>query len=159
MVSETLYRCCAYSSDIRAAVHVRYGVHSFRVLAHGKWSPRRHTGRGTPSSEGIRLFCLNLCSPLPQPMLMIGLKACAMRTGKPVQRARRFCNATRLRCSQLSGPGIDAAPTNDLLDARTFTGRRLKSLGLRPVTSAFRTAFDSYCARTTWGVIYSGRPS
>ncbi len=40
MVSETLYRGCEYSPDtrgcecspdIRAAVHVRYGVHSFRV--------------------------------------------------------------------------------------------------------------------------------
>jgi hypothetical protein len=83
-------------------------------------------------------------------------KACAMRTGKPVQRPRSFRNAARLRFTAVRS-GIDAAPTNDLLDARTFTGRRLMSLAfsgqLRQLFEPFRTAFDSYRARTTWGVI------
>ena len=86
-------------------------------------------------------------------------EACAMRTGKPLHCPRSFCSVSRLRFTAVRS-GIDAAPTNDLLDTLAFTGPETQELSvLRPVTSAFRTAFDSYCIRLrTWGVVYSGRP-
>ena len=160
MVSETLYRGCAYSPDIRggeyspdirAAVHVRYGVHSFRgsrmenglladILA---WEPNRERGYVSPASTDT----------------YDRYEACAMRTGKPLHCPRSFCSVSRLRFTAVRS-GIDAAPTNDLLDTLAFTGPETQELSvLRPVTSAFRTAFDSYCIRLrTWGVVYSGRP-
>lgn len=76
--------------------------------------------------------------------------ACAMRTGKPVQRPRSVCNPARLRFTAVRS-GINAAPTNELLDTRAFTGPETQDFSvLRPVTSAFRTGFDS-CARTNVG--------
>jgi hypothetical protein len=96
MVSETLYRGWAYSPDIRgceyspdiiAAVHVLYGVHSFR-------GSRMENGLLADILAGEPHREREYVSPDSTDTYDI-YEACAIRTGKPVQRPRRFCNATQ----------------------------------------------------------------
>ncbi len=138
-------RGCEYSPVIRATVHVRYGVHARSGIAHPwKMVSSPIYWLGEPHREREYVFPDSTDT-------YDKYEACAMRTCKPLHCLRSFCSVSRLRFTAVRS-GIHGAPTNELLDTLAFTGPETQDFSaLRPVASAFRTAFDSYCAGTNVG--------